>query len=264
MNSEAMKYLSVALSLIVILGTAPHAALGQTKAAAKADESIIPGISLERDQSGGSKRLSLAIEIVIAMTILSLAPAILIMMTCFTRIVVVFSFLRQALGTQQMPPAQLMIGLALFITYAVMFPVFSQVNDSALQPYLNNQIDQKTAIEKGFVPLRSFMLAHTREKDIGLFLKMNNIQGPFTKDNVPGRVLIPAFVISELRMAFQIGFLIYLPFLVIDMVVSSVLMSMGMLMLPPVMVSLPFKILLFVLVDGWYLLVQSLVSGYKV
>jgi len=227
----------------------------------------LPGISFstsspDSTSTGSRGRLDVAIEIVIALTVLSLAPAILIMLTSFTRIIVVFSFLRQALGTQQMPPSQLMIGLAIFLTIVVMFPVFKDINDSALQPYLHNQLDQKSALERGFAPLRAFMVSHAREKDIALFLEMRGIKDKVTPDTLPASVIIPAFVISELRTAFQIGFLIYLPFLVIDLVVSSVLMSMGMLMLPPVMISLPFKILLFVLVDGWHLLVQSLVSGF--
>ncbi|OQX86251.1 MAG: flagellar biosynthetic protein FliP [Candidatus Latescibacteria bacterium 4484_7] len=226
----------------------------------------LPGVtfSASPQTTPGAKtgRLDVAVEIVIALTVLSLAPAILIMLTSFTRIIVVFSFLRQALGTQQMPPSQLLIGLALFLTLVIMYPVFDEINSTALQPYLHNQIDQKTALEKGFAPLRKFMLLHAREKDIKLFLDMRGIKAPISPDELPATVVIPGFVISELRTAFQIGFLIYLPFLVIDLVVSSVLMSMGMLMLPPVMISLPFKILLFVLVDGWHLLVQSLVSGF--
>jgi len=253
----------VLLAVLVLLCVLPSALEAQEDASRSGIN--LPGFSFTAasDTGGGGKgRLDVAVEIVIALTILSLAPAILIMLTSFTRIIVVFSFLRQALGTQQMPPSQLMIGLALFLTIVVMFPVFQEINDTALQPYLHNQIDQKAALEKGFAPLRKFMLIHAREKDIGLFLDMRGMKGNVTPDELPASVVIPAFVISELRTAFQIGFLIYLPFLVIDLVVSSVLMSMGMLMLPPVMISLPFKILLFVLVDGWHLLVQSLVAGF--
>jgi flagellar biosynthetic protein FliP len=222
-----------------------------------------PGIGDKDEDSEGKRRLSLPIEILLALTVLSLAPAILIMLTSFTRIIVVFSFVRHALGTQQMPPPQLLIGLALFLTVIIMFPVFNQVNDEALQPYLKEEIGRETALNKGFVPIRKFMLAHTREKDIALFMKLSDIKKPLEPDSISASVIIPSFIISELKTAFQIGFLIYLPFLVIDMVVASVLMSMGMLMLPPVMISLPFKILLFVLVDGWHLLVKSLVSGFQ-
>ena len=258
------KYLAAFALIVLFTWMVPSWAAAQSGAGTSGVN--LPGISFSTapDSTGtGKGRLDIAIEIVIALTVLSLAPAILIMLTSFTRIIVVFSFLRQALGTQQMPPSQLMIGLALFLTLVVMFPVFQEINDTALQPYLHNQIDQGAALEKGFAPLRKFMLLHAREKDIGLFLEMRGIKGSVTPDELPASVVIPAFVISELRTAFQIGFLIYLPFLVIDLVVSSVLMSMGMLMLPPVMISLPFKILLFVLVDGWHLLVQSLVAGFS-
>jgi len=220
-----------------------------------------PGLD-SSGNSGGEERLSLPIEILLALTVLSLAPAILIMMTSFTRLVVVFSFVRQAIGTRQMPPSQLLIGLALFLTIVIMFPVFSQVNDDALQPYLKEDISREEAVKKGFAPIRKFMLKHAREKDIELFYKLRGIDRQVTPESIPASVLIPGFIISELRTAFQIGFLIYLPFLIIDLVVASVLMSMGMLMLPPVMISLPFKILLFVMVDGWHLLVQSLVTGF--
>ncbi|MBD3180036.1 MAG: flagellar type III secretion system pore protein FliP [Candidatus Latescibacteria bacterium] len=222
----------------------------------------LPGLGDSGDGEDGGGRLSLPVEIVLALTVLSLAPAILIMMTSFTRIVVVFSFVRQAIGTRQMPPSQLLIGLALFLTVVVMFPVFSKVNEEALQPYLNEDIGREEAVKKGFDPVRKFMLKHAREKDIELFYRLRGLEKQVTPESVPASVLIPGFIISELRTAFQIGFLIYLPFLIIDLVVASVLMSMGMMMLPPVMISLPFKILLFVMVDGWHLLVQSLVTGF--
>ncbi|MBN1164111.1 MAG: flagellar type III secretion system pore protein FliP [Candidatus Krumholzibacteriota bacterium] len=247
--------------LTVILPLSLSAQEGAGKSSAPGSI-VLPGLSGDVRPGEGSKRLSLPLEIVLGLTVLSLAPAILVMMTSFTRIVVVFSFVRQALGTQQMPPAQLLIGLALFLTVAIMLPVFTEINESALQPYLKEEVDQKTALEEGFKPLRTFMLKHAREKDIALFMKLRSYDEPVTPESLPASILIPGFVISELRTAFQIGFLIYLPFLVIDMVVASVLMSMGMLMLPPVMISLPFKILMFVLVDGWHLLVQSLISGF--
>lgn len=220
----------------------------------------LPAMSL---QIGGSAdTMSTTIQILILMTVLTLAPAILIMMTSFTRLIIVFSFLRQALGTQQVPPNQILIGLALFMTLFIMSPVLNQINETALKPYLANEIKQDDAFNKGIQPLRSFMLKQVREKDLALFIELSKSPRPKTPADIPTQVLIPAFIISELKTAFQIGFLIYIPFLVIDMVVSSVLMSMGMMMLPPVMVSLPFKLLIFVMVDGWYLIVGSLVKSF--
>jgi flagellar biosynthetic protein FliP len=196
------------------------------------------------------------------LTVLSLAPAILIMMTSFTRIVVVLGFVRQALGTQQMPPNQLIVGLSLFLTFFVMAPTIKQISANSIDPYLSEKIDQKMAYERAEAPLREFMFAQTREKDLELFLSLSKEAKPQTKAEVPTYVLIPAFVISELKTAFQIGFMLYMPFLVLDMVVSSVLMAMGMMMLPPVVISLPFKLLLFVLVDGWDLIIGSLVKSF--
>jgi flagellar biosynthetic protein FliP len=196
------------------------------------------------------------------LTVLSLAPAILIMMTSFTRIVVVLSFLRQAMGTAQMPPNQLIVGLALFLSFFVMAPTFKTISTEAVEPYLNEKIDQSSAYEKAEKPLREFMFNQTREKDLELFLSMSKMAKPQTRADVPTYVLVPSFVISELKTAFQIGFMLYLPFLVLDLVVASVLMAMGMMMLPPMMVSLPLKLLLFVLVDGWDLVVGSLVKSF--
>jgi flagellar biosynthetic protein FliP len=203
-----------------------------------------------------------AIKIIMMLTVLTLAPAILIMMTAFTRIIIVLSFVRQALGTQQMPPNQLLVGLALFLTFFVMQPFFNKINQDALQPYLNNQISQDVAVDKALAPIRTFMFHQTRASDLTLFIKLSKSEQPKTRADVPTTVLIPAFVLSELKTAFQIGFIVYLPFLVIDMVAASVLMAMGMMMLPPVVISLPFKIMLFVLVDGWTLLVGSLVKSF--
>jgi flagellar biosynthetic protein FliP len=202
------------------------------------------------------------IKIIIMLTVLTLAPAILIMMTCFTRIVVVLAFLRQALGTQQMPPNQLLIGLSLFLTFFIMSPFLNDINAKALQPYLKGTISQEAAGEETMRPLRKFMFAQTRDTDLALFLKMGHVEKPRTRADVPSLVLIPSFVISELKTAFEIGFVIYLPFLVIDMVVASVLMAMGMMMVPPIVVSLPFKLMVFVLVDGWQLIVGSLVKSF--
>jgi flagellar biosynthetic protein FliP len=184
------------------------------------------------------------------------------MLTSFTRIVVVLSILRQAIGTHQMPPNQIVIGLALFLTFFIMNPVWQKINSQALQPYLEGKITPKQAVEKATQPLRDFMFKHTREKDLALFVDIANIKRPKNTAEVPTSILIPSFIISELKTAFQIGFLIYVPFLIIDMVVASVLLSMGMLMLPPIMISLPFKLMLFVLVDGWYLIVGSLVKSF--
>lgn len=226
----------------------------------------VPGVTLQLtpDVRGGSSgdELSVNLQLLLLFTVLALGPALVVMMTSFTRMVVVLSFVRHAIGTQQMPPAQLIIGLALILSAFVMAPVFTQINTDALQPYLQHQISQPEALAKATVPLRTFMLKQTREQDLALFVELSEMAPPETQDDIPLHVLVPGFVISELRMAFQIGFVIFIPFLVIDMVVASVLMSMGMMMLPPVMVSLPFKILLFVLVDGWYLLVKSLVVSF--
>ena len=199
----------------------------------------------------------------IGLTILSLAPAILILMTGFTRIVVVMGFLRQALGTQQMPPNQLIIGLSLFLTFAVMSPVFTRIHSEAIQPFMDEQLTDRQALAAGTVPLKEFMLAHAKDSDLELFLRMSNQDVPEQRIDTPLAVVVPSFVLSELKTAFQIGFILYVPFLVIDMVVASILMSMGMMMLPPVMISLPFKILLFVLVDGWNLVVRSLLVSFQ-
>lgn len=204
-----------------------------------------------------------SVQILLLLTVLSLAPAILMLMTSFTRIIIVLSFVRNALGTQQLPPNQVMVGLALFLTYFVMVPTFTQINTTAVQPYMKNQITQTEALAKAEVPLRDFMFRQTREKDLELFVGLSKMERPKTYKEVPTYVLIPAFVISELKTAFQMGFAIFIPFIVIDMIVSSTLMSIGMMMLPPMMISLPFKLLLFVLVDGWHLVVQSLVMSFK-
>jgi flagellar biosynthesis protein FliP len=216
-----------------------------------------PVVSLDLNSTSSS----LPVQIVVLLTLLSFIPAILISMTCFTRLIVVFHFLRQALGTQETPNNQVLIGLALFITLFVMGPIFSRVNTEALQPMMAGEITQSEAITRALVPLRAFMLKHTRERDLALFIKISNSPRPNTADDVPTTALIPAFMISELKTAFQIGFVLFIPFLVIDMAVSSVLLSMGMMQLPPVVVSMPLKLLLFVMVDGWYLIVGSLVKS---
>ncbi len=206
---------------------------------------------------------AMTLQIILILTILSLAPSILILLTSFTRTIIVLSFVRNSLGVQQVPPTQVLIGLALFITVFIMAPVWTDINNNALQPYLRQEINTQEALEKAQVPLRNFMFRQTREKDLALFVHYAKLEQPLkTLDDIPTYVLIPAFVISELKTAFQMGFIIFIPFLVIDMIVSSTLMSMGMLMLPPIMISLPFKILLFVMVDGWNLVINSLLTGF--
>lgn len=208
------------------------------------------------------QNVSTAIQLLLLVTVLSMAPAILVMVTSFTRIIIVLSLVRNAIGIPQLPPNQVMIGLALFLTAFVMAPAIKQINNEAVQPYLNGTLTQQEAFDKGEAPLRTFMLKQTRQQDLGLFLKLSDSEKPETVDEVPTYVLVPAFTISELKTAFQMGFVMFVPFLIIDLIVSSALLSMGMMMLPPVIVSLPFKILLFVLVDGWYLIIGSLVGSF--
>lgn len=246
------KTVSILVWLAVIL--AITTAVGQAQS--------IPKISVEVGQAEDAKDLSVTLQIVLLMTILTLAPSIILMVTSFIRLVVVLGFLRQAMGTQQLPPNQLLLSLALILTFFIVSPAINQGYSEGLKPYLDGQISKEEAFEKGTAPFKKFMLAQTREKDLALFVGISETEQPETRDDISFTVLIPAFVLSELRTGFQIAFLIFVPFLVIDMIVASVLMSMGMMMLPPVMVSLPFKILLFVLVDGWYLLVKSLVESF--
>jgi len=213
--------------------------------------------------AGNPRQLSTAIQILFLITALSLAPAFLIMMTSFTRIIVVLSFLRHGLATQQLPSNQILAGLALFLTVFVMMPIWKDINENALKPYLDGKIDQSQAFHNAIFPLRKFMFKQTRTRDLALMVKLSGMSKPRNENDVPTYVLIPAFVISELKTAFQIGFLLFVPFLVIDMVVASILMAMGMMMVPPVIISLPFKVLLFVLVDGWNLVVGSLVGSFR-
>lgn len=206
--------------------------------------------------------VSTSVKLVLMLTVLSLAPSILILMTCFTRIIIVLGFVRTSLATQQMPPTQVLIGLALFMSFFIMAPTFQEVNKEALTPLFEDEINLEQAYEKAAIPFKEFMSEHTRQKDLSLFLEYAQMEQPKTVKDIPLTALVPAFAISEMKTAFQIGFMIFIPFLVIDMIVASVLMSMGMMMLPPVMISLPFKILLFVLVDGWYLVVKSLLQSF--
>ena len=224
---------------------------------------VLPSLTLQLEEARGGGDAAISLQLIFLLTILSLAPSILIMMTSFTRIVVVLSFLRMAIGTQQMPPNQLIVGLSLFLTFFVMSPVIERVNQEALQPLLEDEIPYQEALRRGMVPIREFMLRQTRQKDLALFVRVSRMSQPRNRDEIPNTVLIPSFIISELRTAFQIGFILFIPFLAIDLVVSSILLSMGMMMLPPIMISLPFKVLLFVLVDGWNLIVQSLVASFN-
>ncbi|GFO65768.1 flagellar type III secretion system pore protein FliP [Geomonas paludis] len=246
-----------------ILGALLLVALSLILAATAGAEPLsLPTVSVGVGKVSKPADVSVVLQIFFVMTIISLAPSLLMMTTSFTRIVVVLSFLRSALGTQQAPSNQIVVGLSLFLTFFIMAPVWQQVNTQALQPYKAQTITQEEALKRGVAPLRKFMLSQVREKDLGLFISLSKLPRPRNADDIPTMTLIPAYMVSELKTAFQIGFLIFIPFLVLDMVVASVLMSMGMMMLPPVMISLPFKILLFVLVDGWGLVIGSLVKSF--
>lgn len=259
-----------ACATLAVLALLSLIAFAPTPAAAQGTAPIAPPpapsgnggkltLSVEGADDG---QLGLTIQILVLMTVLSLAPAIVMLMTSFTRILIVLAFLRQAIGTQQMPSNQILVGLSLFLTMVVMGPVAEQIRTTALDPYLAKQITQKEAVHRAIDPIRQFMLHNTREKDLELFVELSKQPAPESPEQLPMSVVVPSFLTSELKTAFQMGFLIYLPFLVVDMVVASVLMSMGMMMLPPVLISLPFKVLLFVMVDGWHLAVRSLVSSF--
>ena len=222
-----------------------------------------PVVSLQLSGPQDSEPWTIGIRILFLLTVLTLAPALLTLVTSFTRVVIVLGLLRQAMGTLHAPPNQVVIGLALFLTMFIMMPVWDQIRVEALNPYLEEQITQEVALEQATSPIREFMMRQVREKDLGLFMEMSGVQGVEGPTDVPLHVLIPAFVTSELRTAFQIGFLIYVPFLVIDMIVASILMSMGMMLLPPIMISLPFKLILFVLADGWFLVIGSLMKSFN-
>ena len=250
-----IKNVIISLALFGFLGFAlASPVVGQTESAEKPSV----GETFDLEETVAS---SMPLQIIVLLTVLSFIPAILISMTCFTRLIVVFHFLRQALGTQETPNNQVLIGLSIFITLFVMGPALTEVYNDALKPMLDKEITQSEALERGVEPLRSYMFKHTREKDLALFIRLAKQPKPETAEDVSTVTLVPAFMISELKTAFQIGFVLFLPFLVIDLAVSSVLLSMGMMQLPPVIVSLPFKILLFVMVDGWHLIVSSLVES---
>ncbi len=229
-----------------------------------AAQNVLPKVTIGLDSAKNPQDFVPTLQILFLLTVLSLAPSILIMMTSFTRIIIVFHFLRQSLSTQSVPSNQILISLALFITFFIMKPVLVEINDKALQPYLSEKITQQEALDQAARPIKAFMLNQTREKDLKLFVNLSQEDRPKSVEELSLTVIIPAFIISELKTAFQIGFLLYLPMLLIDLVVGSVLLSMGMMMLPPVMIAMPFKLLLFVLVDGWYLIVESLVKGFRV
>jgi flagellar biosynthetic protein FliP len=257
--SRRLPWLPPALLAWLLLGGL--AAWSGPALAAEAPLSL-PNLNIGIETAKDPQQVTTTLQVIFLLTVLTLAPSILVLMTSFTRLAVVLSLLRNALGTQQMPPTQIIVSLALFLTFFIMAPTFDQVNDQALQPFLEGRLNQQQFLEEAGKPLKEFMLRQTRKKDLGLFLRIAGEDKPLNPSVVPMTSLIPAFVISELKTAFEIGFLLYVPFLVIDMVVASVLLSMGMMMLPPVMISLPFKLMLFVLVDGWYLLVGSLVKSF--
>ncbi|MDF1544997.1 MAG: flagellar type III secretion system pore protein FliP [bacterium] len=247
-----MKTKSIMLLAVVLLACLAGAAEAQT----------LPKISVDVGESTSPSDLSTTLQIILLMTVLALAPSIVIMVTSFIRITIVLSFLRQAMGIHQMPPGQLLVALALILSFFIMSPVINKSYNEGIKPYLDEQISGEEAYEKAIDPFRHFMLKQTREKDLALFVGIADLKAPQNEKQIPLQVLVPGFVVSELRTAFQIAFVLFVPFLVIDMVVASVLMSMGMMMLPPIIVSLPFKILLFVLVDGWYMLIKSLVESF--
>ncbi len=273
-KGKAMFRMGVLLALfcLIFAAAAPSYARASGKGVDSTTQNEIDGVpdnddnfELSISSNAGSANLESTLQILLILTALALAPSLLVMVTSFTRVIVSLHFLRTALGTQTTPPNQVMVGLALFITLAVMAPVITQVNDEAVQPFMNGQVKQEDAIDRGIAPIKNFMLKQTRQKDLKLFMDINGQKSEDMKevDDIPILTVIPAFIISELRAAFIIGFLLYLPFIVMDMVVSSTLMSMGMMMLPPTVISLPFKILLFILADGWNLVVGQLVRSFQ-
>ena len=272
-NIRFLKPVGVLLVLVALSGLLGGPASAQAQEPARPDEQTVdpaegiqpvpPVMTLTLEGANGPKSMDAALKIVLLMTVLSLAPAFLVLLTSFTRIVIVLGFLRQAIGANQAPNNQIIIGLALFLTLVVMSPTLNQMNVEAIQPFMNEEMSQGEAFAKVQIPLKAFMLGQVREKDVALFLDLTDTEAPDAPEDLPMLVVIPSFVLSELKTAFQMGFVLFIPFLIIDMVVASVLMSMGMMMLPPVLISLPFKILLFVLVDGWFLVVKSLVQAFQ-
>lgn len=256
MNKKGVYLSLIVFFFIVLAGVKVHAD-------PVAPSIPVPKVNISVDNATSPKDYVDNIKLLILLTVLTILPSIIIMTTSFIRITVVLSFLKGAIGVQQSIPNQVLVGLALFLTIFIMAPTFTTINTNAITPYMNGKITQTQAIDEGAKPLRQFMLKQTRQKDLKLFVEASKYQGTITKENVPLYIVIPAFMISELQTAFKIGFLLYIPFIIIDLVVSSVLLSMGMMMLPPAMISLPFKLLLFVMVDGWYLLVKSLIMSFS-
>ena len=247
-------WLSIVVLLIVLMVPVPGMA--------QPPDNNVPFLSIDMNQNAQPGKVGVVMQIFLLLTVLTLAPSILVMVTSFTRIAIVLSLLRQAIGSNQLPPNPIIMGLSLFLTFFIMTPVWQNVHQHALKPYLANEISGQEALSNAVLPVRKFMIRQTREKDLGMLIDIAKMERPKNIDEVPIQVLIPAFIISELKTAFQIGFMLYIPFLIIDMVVASVLLSMGMMMLPPVMVSLPFKLMIFVLTDGWFMIVGSLVKSF--
>jgi len=250
------KYAWLLIAVLIIAVLVPKLSMAQTPS------SSVPLLSIDMDKNADSGKVGVVMQIFLLLTVLSLAPSILVMVTSFTRIAIVLSLLRQAIGSNQLPPNQIIVGLSLFLTFFIMAPVWQNVHQEALKPYLAEEISGQEALSKAIQPVRKFMIRQTREKDLAMLIDVAKLERPKNIDDVPIHVLIPSFIISELKTAFQIGFMLYVPFLIIDMVVASVLLSMGMMMLPPVMVSLPFKLMIFVLTDGWFMIVGSLVKSF--
>lgn len=263
MNRRFLTFVLALIAGIAVVGLFAVPALAQGVPGPTAPTIPIPRVNIGVSPATKPADVALSLQILLLLTVVTLAPTMLVLLTSFTRIVIVLSFVRTALGTQQVPPTQVLVGLSLLLTFFVMNPVIKDINTNALQPYLGSKISQSVAIDRAAKPLRGFMFRQTRQKDIALFYTLSKEPRPATQDDVPTYLLVPAFVISELKTAFQIGFAIYIPFIVIDMVVASVLLSMGMMMIPPVIISLPFKILIFLLVDGWNLTVAALFASYK-
>ena len=259
MKNLLKKYALIGLLLCLSAMALPHNTWGNTPGGS----TPVISIDLKNADIDNPDEAAVVLKVFLLLTVLSLVPAILIMLTSFTRIVIVLSLLRQAIGTQQMPSNQIIIGLSLFLTFFVMTPVWQNINQNALTPYMEKKLNGKKAFETALLPVRDFMLKQTREKDLAMLVKIADLKRPKNINDIPTSILVPSFIISELKSAFIIGFLLYVPFLIVDMVVASVLLSMGMMMLPPIMVSLPFKLMLFVLADGWNLIVGSLVKSFS-
>ena len=253
MNNIGYKFtISLFITLFALLLFSANEAFSQI---------AMPSLNISFNEANNAKEFTNGVQILILLTILSLAPSIFIMTTCFIRFVIVLSLVRNALGTTSLPPSQIVVGLSLILTFFVMAPTYNKINQEAIQPYLKNQITQEIALERSIIPIREYMIKYTKEKEIALFIKMAKMEKPKNWQSVPTYIILPAFILSELKAAFIIGFVLFLPFLVIDIVTASVLVSMGMVFLPPTVVAMPFKLILFVMIDGWYLITKSLLEG---